>query len=206
MNQVSKSATRALLVVVALVLAAVVWTVASRTTHQADLRQQLARDPATAEPLLAGPSDAIAAPVGAVSGAPRALPGEHHEEPSQAEVARRRDEAIRKQESAFIGEPLDPNWASAQMTRVNAALKPDAMAQYGAMPPRSASVDCRSQHCRIVAVYDDMDQAELGQFALGSGIGNTLPVMTSFMLEQSDGTQRLVIYANANPGMGPKSH
>jgi hypothetical protein len=51
-----------------------------------------------------------------------------------------------------------------------------------------------------------MDQAELGQFALASGIGGTLPGTASFMLEQPDGSQRLVIYANANPGERAKSH
>lgn len=205
MNQVRTPPVWALLLVTAVVLVVGVWTLASRATHQEDLQQELAQR--TVEPAPPAAADAGGPSKGALrTGVTQVDRGDDHEEPSQAEITRARDEAVRKQESAFISEPMDASWASAQMVNVNAALKPDAMAQYGAKAPRSASVDCRSQHCRIVAVYDDMDQAEVGQFALASGIGGTLPGTASFMLEQPDGSQRLVIYATAAPSGRPNGH
>ena len=203
MSQVNKSPALWLLAILALI--AVMWTVASRKTNQADPREQLPESTVATGTVV--PEEAIPASASADSGVlRRASPDHDQEDPSQADVVRRRDEAIRKLESAFISEPMDPGWANAQMGNVNAALKPDALAQYGAIAPRNASVDCRSQHCRIVAVYDDMDQAELGQFALASGIGGTLPGTASFMLEQPDGSQRLVIYATAKPSGRPNGH
>jgi hypothetical protein len=204
MNQVRNPPARALMLVTAVVLVVGVWTLASRRTHQQDLQQELEQQ--TVQPASPATTEIVSSTGRSQTGALSVNRGDDQEEPTQADITRARDEAIRKLESAFISEPMDPGWASAQMGNVNAALKPDALAQYGAIAPRNASVDCRSQHCRIVAVYDDMDQAELGQFALASGIGGTLPGTASFMLEQPDGSQRLVIYATAKPSGRPNGH
>jgi hypothetical protein len=128
-----------------------------------------------------------------------------HEEPDALEIERQRDEAMRRQEKTFEEEALDSAWSAKQTAEVHKALSATTMAQYGATAPSSASVECHSRTCRIVAAYHDQDQSELGQYAIVSGIGNALTDTSSYVLTQPDGSQTIVMYAKAIPAP-PKGH
>jgi hypothetical protein len=202
MNQVSKPSNRVpLLILGGAAALIVVWIIASRTAHEADLQQQLDQTKAELQQARSAEQLASATDVGSGAGTrtfARPAADAHHD-PSNAEIERSRDDKIRKLESTFVSEPMDTAWASAQMKSVDEAVKPAALAQFGAKAPRNLSVDCRSKHCRIEAAYDSDDDAELGQFALTSGIGRGLPNAQSFIIEQPDGTARLIVYANSTP-------
>jgi hypothetical protein len=200
---VNKSFHITMLAICGIILLIVVWVTASRTTHEADLRA-MAPEQGSLAAAASGdiqPANAVvdASPSGAV---PRALVDDDDHEPTEAEIERRREDNIRRNESSFIAEPMDPAWSSKQSAVIGGALKPDSMSHYGAPAPRRSSVDCRSRHCRIEAIYDNSDQAELGQYALAAGIGGALPATASFMVDQPDGTTRLIIFADSVPPAG----
>jgi uncharacterized protein (DUF1684 family) len=202
MNQVNKPSNRMpLLILGGAAVLIVVWVIASRTAHEADLQQQLEQTKAELQQARSAEQLATAANDGSGAGTRtfvRPAAADHHEL-SNAEIDRSRDDKIRKLESSFVSEPMDAAWASTQMTSVDNAVKPAALAQFGAKAPRNLSVNCRSKQCRIEALYDNVDDAELGQFALTSGIGRGLPNAASFIIEQPDGTGRLLVFANSTP-------
>src|SRR5436190_205588 len=109
MNQVSKPSSRVpLLILGGAAALIVVWIVASRTTHEADLQQQLAQTRAELESArsaerLASSADADAGTRPQRSFA-RAAEADHHD-PSNAEIEHIRDDKIRKLESIFVSEP-----------------------------------------------------------------------------------------------------
>lgn len=182
------------LLIVALMLAVLVWAIATRGARPADVDRQVDQAP---EPESSAPAAAIEPSPTVTGGNTTTAIVNAHEEPSEAEILRRRNDAMRQVESDYIGEPLDAAWAAAKMALVEQAFSSASVAQYGATPPRSSAVDCHSRTCRIVAVYGDIDEAALGQFAITAAIGKELPGAKTFMVEQPDGSQRLIIYAKA---------
>ncbi len=201
----SSSRSRAVALLVAVVaLMAVSWMFITRTARTGSAGDA-APAPLAAENASTLPVESMSDSTLSSSPAPRSVHFDD-DELTVPERAAKLQDAIRKKEAAFISEPLDASWAAAQIAMVNKALTADSMAQFAATPPRNTSVDCRSHTCRIVAVYADQDQAEVGQYALTAGIGNSLSGASSFMVVQPDGPQQLVIYATAAPPSKPKSH
>jgi hypothetical protein len=97
-------------------------------------------------------------------------------------------------DSAFRGEPNNPQWAASTSSSIREAL---AAAQIDASKLRA--MECRSRTCRIELVEDESSDLSktLPMFALQ--VGRALPAVTADHIDDGHGRRTAVLYLSSHP-------
>ncbi len=115
-----------------------------------------------------------------------------------AEVAARREQNMRELENKLISEPISAQWASRNESSIEKFLSVENLAKLRLPSVDLADAKCHSSTCRINMIFEDEVQAQDTSYELLQHIAANLPAAQSFLLPQSDGTVRMMVYATSS--------
>lgn len=114
-----------------------------------------------------------------------------HEGPSREDIA----VTQAKIEQSFAGETRNPQWSLESTRLIEQALSAEKFREFGALPPLSSDIECRSRTCRIRMTYADSGEAADAGTLLNFELASRLPYTVAVSRTRVDGSIDHFIYA-----------
>jgi hypothetical protein len=98
-------------------------------------------------------------------------------------------------ERVFAEEKNNAQWSLASTRLIEQSLSAEKFREFGALPPLSSDIECRSRTCRIRMTYTDSGEATDAGTLLNFELAKQLPYAVAMSRTRADGSIDHFIYA-----------